>query len=32
MNSKYGRERLKFMLKRVAMWREKIASSAKAAD
>jgi hypothetical protein len=32
MSSKYGRERFKFMLKRVAMWREKMAASAKAAD
>jgi hypothetical protein len=32
MSTKYGRERFKFMLKRVAMLREKLASSAKAAD
>jgi hypothetical protein len=31
-SSKYGRERLKFMLKRVATWREKMAASSKAAD
>jgi hypothetical protein len=32
MSSKYGRERFKFIHKRVTMWREKMASSAKAAD
>ncbi|HUO24795.1 MAG TPA: hypothetical protein VMU61_03955 [Candidatus Aquilonibacter sp.] len=32
MTSKYGRERLKFMVKRVAAWREKMAATAKAAD
>jgi hypothetical protein len=32
MSSKYGRERLKFIVKRMAMLREKILASAKAAD
>ena len=31
-STKYGRERFKFMLKRVPTWREKMAGAAKAAD
>jgi hypothetical protein len=31
-STKYGRERFKFMSKRVATWREKLVSTAKAAD